>query len=72
MLGSRRVGGLCRKVRALPPLLAAVAIDVIILMAMQVPLVTIAAETFLIDEAELARVTGGVSVGRLAFAVGFL
>jgi hypothetical protein len=50
----------------------AVLIYVIVLMAMQVFLVTVAAEAFLADEASLAWATAAVSVVLFAFAAGFL
>jgi len=51
---------------------SAVLIYVIILMAMQVFLVTVAAEAFLADEAGLAWATAIVSVVLFAFAASFL
>lgn len=51
---------------------SAVLIYVIILMAMQVFLVTVAAEAFLADEAGLAWATAAVSVVLFACAAGFL
>lgn len=51
---------------------SAVLIYVIVLMAMQLFLVTVAAEAFLADEASLAWATAGVSVVLFAFAAGFL
>ena len=51
---------------------SAVLIYVIILMAMQVFLVTVAAEAFLADEADLAWATAIVSVVLFAFAASFL
>jgi hypothetical protein len=51
---------------------SAVLIYVIILMAMQVFLVTVAAEAFLAGEAALARATAVVSVVLFAFAASFL
>lgn len=51
---------------------SAVLIYIIILMAMQVFLVTVAAEAFLADEAGLALATAIVSVVLFAFAAGFL
>ncbi len=51
---------------------AAVLIYVIILMAMQVFLVTVAAEAFLADEAGLAWATAIVSVVLFGAAAGFL
>ena len=51
---------------------SAVLIYVIILMAMQVFLVTVAAEAFLADEAGLAWATAMVSVVLLAAATSFL
>ena len=51
---------------------SAVLIYVIVLMAMQVFLVTVAAEAFLADEAGLAWATAIVSVGLFAAAAGFL
>ena len=51
---------------------SAVLIYVIVLMAMQVFLVTVAAEAFLADEAGLAWATAIVSVVLFAAAAGFL
>ena len=51
---------------------SAVLIYVIVLMAMQVFLVTVAAEAFLADEASLAWATAAVSVVLFAFSAGFL
>lgn len=51
---------------------SAVLIYVIVLMAMQVFLVTVAAEAFLADEAGLAWSTAIVSVVLFAAAAGFL
>ena len=51
---------------------SAVLIYVIILMAMQVFLVTVAAEAFLADEADLAWATAIVSVVLFAAAASFL
>jgi hypothetical protein len=51
---------------------SAVLIYVIILMAMQVFLVTVAAEAFLADEAGLAWATAIVSVVLFGFAASFL
>ena len=51
---------------------SAVLIYVIILMAMQVFLVTVAAEAFLADEAGLAWATAIVSIVLFAFAASFL
>ncbi len=51
---------------------SAVLIYVIILMAMQVFLVTVAAEAFLDDDAGLAWATAIVSVVLFAFAASFL
>lgn len=51
---------------------SAVLIYVIVLMAMQVFLVTVAAEAFLADEADLAWATAAVSVVLFAFAASFL
>ena len=51
---------------------SAVLIYVVILMAMQVFLVTVAAEAFLAGEAGLAWATAIVSVVLFAFAAGFL
>lgn len=51
---------------------SAVLIYVIVLMAMQVFLVTVAAEAFLADEAGLAWATAIVSVVLFAFAASFL
>ena len=51
---------------------SAVVIYVIILMAMQVFLVTVAAEALLADEAGLAWATAIVSVVLFAFAASFL
>ena len=47
-------------------------IYVIILMSMQVFLVTVAAEAFLADEADLAWTTAAVSVALFACAAAFL
>ena len=54
------------------PSSSAVLIYVIVLMAMQVFLVTVAAEAFLADEAGLALATAIVSVVLFACAAGFL
>ena len=51
---------------------SAVLIYVIVLMAMQLFLVTVAVEAFLADEASLAWATAAVSVVLFAFAAGFL
>lgn len=51
---------------------SAVLVYVIILMAMQVFLVTVAAEAFLADEAGLAWATAVVSVVLFVFAASFL
>ena len=51
---------------------SAVLIYVIVLMAMQVFLVTVAAEAFLADESGLAWATAIVSVVLFAFAASFL
>jgi hypothetical protein len=51
---------------------SAVLVYVIVLMALQVFLVTVAAEAFLADEAGLAWATAIVSVVLFAFAAGFL
>jgi hypothetical protein len=51
---------------------SAVLIYVIVLMAMQVFLVTVAAEAFLADEGGLAWATAIVSVVLFAFAASFL
>jgi hypothetical protein len=49
-----------------------VVVYVVLLMAMQLFLVTVAAEAFLDDEAGLAWATAGVSVVLFVFAAGFL
>jgi hypothetical protein len=51
---------------------SAVVVYVVLLMAMQLFLVTVAAEAFLDDEAGLAWATAGVSLVLFAFAAGFL
>ena len=51
---------------------SAVLVYVIVLMAMQVFLVTVAAEAFLADEAGLAWATAAVSVALFVCAAGFL